>query len=74
MGNRLTQVITNLPVSHNGYKSALLAVDLFIGYIQLCPIKDRTKKTLIEVIQKTIINPYGIPKFLRTYEELAFYQ
>jgi hypothetical protein len=67
-------LIPNLPMSDNGYKAALLAVDLFTGYIQLCPIKDRTTKTLIEAIQKTIINPFGIPKYLRTDEEPGMFR
>ena len=67
-------LIPNLPLSEDGYKAALLAVDLFTGYVQLCPIKDRTTKTLINAIQRTIINPFGIPKFLRTDEEPGLFR
>jgi hypothetical protein len=61
-------------MSEDGHKAALLAVDLFTGYVQLCPIKDKTTKTLINAIQRTIINPFGIPKFLRTDEEPGLFR
>ena len=62
-------LIPNMPLSKDNRKVALLAVDLFTGYIQICPMKDRTTKELISAIDKTIIKPFGIPKFLRSDEE-----
>ena len=62
-------LIPNMPLSRNNRKVALLAVDLFSGYIQICPMKDRTTQELIAAIDKTIIKPFGVPKFLRSDEE-----
>jgi len=62
-------IIPNMPMSEHGNRVALLAVDLFTGYIQLCPMTDRTSTSLIAAIDKTIVRPFGIPKFLRADEE-----
>ena len=62
-------LIPNMPLSKNGKKVALLAVDLFTGYIQICPMKDRTTPELIAAIDKTIVKAFGNPKFLRSDEE-----
>ncbi len=59
----------NMPLTKKGNRVALLAVDLFTGYIQICPMPDRRTETLIEAIRKTIIKPFGIPKFLRSDNE-----
>jgi len=67
-------IIPNLPMSQSGHKAALLAVDLFTGYVQLCPLKDKTTKSLIHAIKTTIINPFTIPKFLRTDEEPGLFR
>ena len=58
-----------MPLSKHGRKVALLAVDLFTGYIQICPMKDRTTPELIAAIDKTIVKAFGNPKFLRSDEE-----
>ena len=62
-------MIPNMPETQNGNKKALLAVDLFTGYIQICPLKDRTSKSIIEAIDSTIIRPFTLPKFIRTDNE-----
>jgi len=62
-------LMPNMPLTPRGNKVALLAVDLFTGYIQICPMKDRKTETLIDAIRKTIIKPFGIPKFLRSDNE-----
>ena len=67
-------LIPNLPNSENGYKAALLAVDLFTGYVQLCPLKDRSTKSLINAIERTIINAFGTPKYIRTDEEPGMFR
>ncbi len=61
--------MTNMPLTKKGNRVALLAVNLFTGYIQICPMPDRRTETLIEAIRKTIIKPFGIPKFLRSDNE-----
>ena len=62
-------LIPNMPLSKENRKVALLAVDLFTGYIQICPMKDRSTHEIIAAIDKTIIRPFGVPKFLRSDEE-----
>ncbi len=62
-------LMPNMPLTRKGNRVALLAVDLFTGYIQICPMPDRRTETLIEAIRKTIIKPFGIPKFLRSGNE-----
>ena len=67
-------IIPNLPTSTNGYKAALLAVDLFTGYVQIYPLRDKTTKSLIKAIDRTIMNGFTIPKFLRTDEEPGLFR
>ena len=67
-------LMPNLPPTADGNKAALLAVDLFTGYIQICPLKDKKTKTLIEALEKTIFQPFGIPKLLRSDEETGFFR
>ena len=67
-------LIPNLPHSDSGYKAALLAVDLFTGYIQLCPLKDRSTNSIIQALERTIINAFGIPKYIRTDEEPGMFR
>ena len=62
-------LIPNMPLSNDNQKVALLAVDLFTGYIQICPMKDRTSQELIKAIETTIIRPFGAPKFIRSDNE-----
>ncbi len=58
--------------SQNGFKAIFLAVDLFTGYIQLYPLKDRSTQSLIEAVDRTIIGPHSVPKFLRSDNESGF--
>ena len=67
-------IIPNLPLSENGYKAALLAVDLFTGYVQIYPLRDKTTKNLIKAIDRTIMNGFTIPKYLRTDEEPGLFR
>ncbi len=62
-------LMPNMPVMKKANQVALLAVDLFTGYIQICPMPDQRTETLIESIQKTITKPFRIQKFLRSYNE-----
>jgi hypothetical protein len=62
-------LMPNMVMTKKGNRVALLAVDLFTGYIQICPMLDCKTETLIEAIRKTIIKPFGIPKFLRSDNE-----
>ena len=62
-------LIPNMPKTADGNKAILLAVDLFTGYIQLHPSKEKTTPALIEAIEGTTFSSFGIPKFLRSVEE-----
>ena len=62
-------LIPNMPLTSSGNKAILVAVDIFTGYLQLCPLKEKTAPALIEAIDKTIFSSFGIPKFLRSDEE-----
>jgi len=62
-------IIPNLPETVEGNKRALLAVDLFTGYIQVCPLKSRTAASLIKAIDTTIVRPFSVPKFIRSDNE-----
>ena len=57
-------IIPNLPTTVNGNRKAMLAVDMFTGYIQVCPLVDRTAKSLIKAIDETIVRPFTVPKFI----------
>ena len=62
-------IMPNLPETVSGNQRALLAIDLFTGYIQVCPMPDRTSESLINAINNTIMRPFGIPKFIRSDNE-----
>ena len=62
-------IIPNLPTTVNGNRKAMLAVDMFTGYIQVCPLVDRTAKSLIKAIDETIVRPFTVPKFIRADNE-----
>ena len=49
-------------------------MDLFSGYIQLCPFKDKTADSLIEAIENTIVRAFGPLKFLRSDQETGLAQ
>ena len=57
-------IIPNLPMMVNGHMKAMLAVDMFRGYIQVCPLVDRMAKSLIKAIDETIVRPFTVPKFI----------
>ncbi len=62
-----------MQLSKDNQKVALLAVDLFSGFIQICPMKDRTTKELNAAIDNTIVKNYGSPKFLRSDKEQGLF-
>jgi hypothetical protein len=43
-------LMPNMPLRKKGNHVTLLAVDLFTGYIQICPMPDRKTQTLIKAI------------------------
>ena len=47
----------------------MLAVDLFTGYLQVIPIKDRKTNSLIMAVEEAIIRPFSVPKFIRSDNE-----
>ena len=62
-------LIPNMPMTKNGNRAIFVAVDLFTGYIQLHPLKEKTSAALIEALERTVFSSFGIPKFLRSDEE-----
>ena len=66
-------IIPNMPETAEGYCKAVLAVDAFTGYIQVQPLKDKTAKSLITAVDKMIIHPFGIPKILRSDNEISLW-
>ena len=62
-------LIPNMPMTASGNKAILVAIDLFTGYIQLYPLKEKTASALIEAVERSIFSSFGIPKFLRSDEE-----
>ena len=59
----------NLPTTVSGNKKAMLAVDMFTGYIQVYPMPDRTAKSLIKAIDESIVRPFTVPKFIQADNE-----
>ena len=62
-------LIPNMPETPTGHNKAILAVDVFTGFIQICPLKDKTSKSLLNAIDQTIIRPFGIPKMILSDNE-----
>jgi hypothetical protein len=70
---RGVDLIPNMPLSNKNQKVALLAVDLFSGFIWICYMQDCTTKELIAAINNTIVKNYGSPNFLHLVEEPGFF-
>ena len=66
-------IIPNMPETPAGHCKAILAVDVFTGFIQVCPLKDKTSKSLLNAIDQTIIRPFGIPKMIRSDNETGLW-
>jgi hypothetical protein len=66
-------LITDLPMSVNMNKILLIAVDDFANYILAIPIASTSTKDLIKAVKEHIINPFGIPKFIRSDEQPGIY-
>jgi hypothetical protein len=66
-------IIPNMPETDNGNHKAILAVDTFTGYIQICPLADKTSKSLLQAIDQMIIRPFGVPKYLRSDNEISLW-
>jgi hypothetical protein len=66
-------IIPSLPKSENGYTAIFLAVDMYTGYIQLCPIKSRQTSELIEAVTRCILTPFSTPKYFRCDSETGMF-
>ena len=66
-------LITDLPLSQNGYKLLLICVDDFSNYTIGVPLKAATTNDIIKAIRFHIIQPFGVPKFIRTDEQPGIY-
>jgi hypothetical protein len=66
-------LITDLPMSISLNKILIIAVDDFANYTIAIPIASTSTKDLIKAIKEHIINPFGIPKFIRSDEQPGIY-
>ncbi len=56
-------LIPSLTKTEKGHSAIFLAVDMFMGYIQLQPLKTRQTSELIEAIKNKILAPFRVPKY-----------
>jgi hypothetical protein len=66
-------LITDLPISDSLNKILIIAVDDFANYTLAIPINSTSSKDLIRAIKEHIINPFGIPKYIRSDEQPGIY-
>jgi len=66
-------LITDLPLSHDGYKFLLICVDDFSNYMVGIALKQTTSKDIIDALKNNVIIPFGIPKFIRSDEQPGIY-
>ena len=55
-----------LPITDKGYKYILNVVDLFSGYPEAFPIRDKTHETVIYFITKKLLTRIGVPELILT--------
>ena len=59
-------LIVNLePVSEEGYKHCLVAVDCFSKWVEIVPIKDRASATLANWLYREFLPRFGKPRWFR---------
>ncbi|MEY2832154.1 MAG: hypothetical protein RLZZ574_1412, partial [Cyanobacteriota bacterium] len=66
-------LITDLPLSQNGFKLLLICVDDFSNYTIGIPLKTATTEEIVNAVRFHIIQPFGVPKFIRTDEQPGIY-
>jgi len=66
-------LITDLPLSQNKHKFLLVCVDDFSNYLITVPLQSTATVEFIKAIKYHIIQPFGIPKFLRSDEQPGVY-
>jgi hypothetical protein len=66
-------LVTDLPVSKNGFKILIIAVDDFANYIVAIPIKTTTTEDIKNGLTNHIFTPFGHPKRIRTDEQPGIY-
>jgi len=66
-------LVTDLPTSSQDNKILLLCVDDFSNYVLAIPLKTSTSEDIIKALKLHLIQPFGIPKFLRSDEQPGIY-
>ena len=66
-------LITDLPISTNGYKILMIAVDDFSNYIVAIPIKTTSTEDIKNGLTHHLFTPFGHPKRIRTDEQPGIY-
>ena len=62
-------IIPAMPLTKRGNAAIFIAVDMFTAYIQVKAIPSRSGAHLLEAVESCIINPFGIPKYIRCDNE-----
>jgi hypothetical protein len=60
------------PLSSKGHRFVLVAMDYFIKWTKVVPLKNMTHKEVIEFIAEHIIRRFGIPQTLTTGQGTSF--
>ncbi len=66
-------LITDTPTTKRNNNQILVCVDDYSSFTLAIPLPDATAKTLIDVIKRHLIAPFGIPKILRSDEQASIY-
>ena len=66
-------LVTDLPVSNNGYKILMIAVDDFANFIVAIPIKTTTTEDIKTGLTNHLFSPFGNPLRIRTDEQPGIY-
>jgi hypothetical protein len=66
-------LVTDTPLSKQGNNQILVCVDDYSSFVIAIPVPNATSQTLIDVIKRNIIAPFGIPKIIRSDEQASIY-
>jgi hypothetical protein len=62
-------IIPSMPTTTRGNTAVFVAVDMFSAYIVVKAIPSRAGQHLLEAVESCIINPFGVPKYIRCDNE-----
>jgi hypothetical protein len=66
-------IITDLPMTEDGFKYVLLAVDNFSSFVVTIPMKTMTSKEIITSLRQNIFSIMGFPTSIRSDEQASMY-